>query len=254
MLRSIDVSRAGMLRQQQALDAGAHNIANANTPGFKAIRAALESGDVPSTDPAEVTGTDTPGLQARLNIGRLFTPGPVRATGALTDMAIDGDGFFSVRRPDGATAYTRNGSFSPDAGGRLVDPTGNLLQPGITLPNGATALRIGGDGLVSATLPGGRTEVAGRIALARFTNPHGLTSTADGLYTATAASGAALVSAPGQNGAGDVRTGALEGANTDIADQMTSVMAAQRAFQLNTSAFRMADDMLRLAGGIGSNS
>lgn len=257
MLRAIDLSRAGMLRQGQFLDATAHNIANAATPGFKAIRAALESGDIAPdavTQPSQATGTATPALDARVHTSRLFTQGPVRDTGRLTDFAIIGDGFFAVRRADGTQAYTRNGSFRPDSRGRLTDAAGNLLQPPITIPQGAIALRIEGDGTITAVLPGGRTEQAGQLRLARFANPHGLLVGADGLFTATAASGTPQMSAPSQDGVGMIRSGALEEANTDIAAQMTTLVAAQRAYQLNTAAFRMADEMLRMAGQMGGNA
>lgn len=254
MLRSIDMSRAGMLRQQQYLDATAHNVANAATPGFKAIRAALESGDVnpAATDPAQATGTDVPTLTARVNLGRLFTQGSLRDTGMPTDMAIDGDGFFVVRGADGNDAYTRNGGFRPDAQGRLADAAGNLLQPGVTVPAGAS-VRVGADGTVTAALPDGSTRQVGQVRLAHFANPNGLLAGANGTFTATVASGAAQLATPGQNGAGTVRGGALEQSNADITEQMTSLVAAQRAYQLNTSAFRMSDEMLRMANSLNGN-
>jgi flagellar basal-body rod protein FlgG len=257
MLRSIDLSRAGMLRQGQYLDATAHNLANTATPGFKAIRAALESGDVSpdaNTAPDQATGTATPALSARLNVGRLFTQGSVRDTGRMTDLAITGDGFFTVRRPDGTEGYTRNGALTVDRRGRLADSAGNLLQPALTLPPGATGLRIGASGEVTATMPGGRTEPVGQLRLARFVNPQGLLAGPDGLFSATTASGAPQMAAPGGNGAGTVRSGALEDANSDITEQMTNLVAAQRAYQLNTSAFRMSDEMLRMANQMASNA
>jgi flagellar basal-body rod protein FlgG len=244
-----------MLRQGAYLDATAHNVANAATPGFRAVRAVLESGDIaPATGSDQATGTTTPGLSAKPVLQRLFTQGSVRDTGRMTDLAITGEGFFAVRRPDGSQAYTRNGAFTPDARGRLTDTAGNLVQPPITVPNGALELRITANGTVLALMQDGSSQEAGQLRLARFTNPHGLEAGADGLFTATAASGQAQLFAPGQNGAGNVRTGALEDANSDITDQMTSVLAAQRAFQLNSSAFRMADEMLRLATQMAGNA
>lgn len=255
MLRSIDLNRAGMMRQAAFLDTTAHNVANAATPGFRAVRAVLESGDVAADAGSEqATGTATPGLSAKPVLQRLFTQGSVRDTGQMTDLAIIGDGFFAVRRPDGSQAYTRNGSFNLDARGRLADTSGNLVQPPITLPEGTVGVRVNGSGAVLAVMQDGNTQEAGQLRLARFVNPHGLAAGADGLFTATAASGPAQMLPPGQNGAGNVRTGALEDANTDISDQMTSVLAAQRAFQLNSSAFRMADEMLRLATQMGGNA
>lgn len=255
MLRSIDLSRAGMLRQQQQMDSVAHNVVNANTPGFKELRAALESGDVPPADGAQAAGADiaAPSLDVRLRSGRLLTQGPLRFTGVMTDMAVDGEGFFAVRLPDGSDAYTRNGGFRMDSGRRLTDTAGNLVQPAITVPAGATDLNVGADGTVTTTVPGGSTQTLGRITLARFDNPNALLAGEDGLYRATSTSGPARLTQPGQGGTGAVRGGMLEDANIDMTAQMTSLVRAQRAYQLNTSAFRMADDLLRMANSLQGN-
>jgi flagellar basal-body rod protein FlgG len=255
MLRAIDLSRAAMLRQGQYLDTTANNVSSLGVAGFKAVRAALETGETDANppDPADATGTPAPALTAYLSFNRLFTQGDLHETGVATDMAISGDGFFAVRQADGVEAYTRNGAFRTDSTGRLTDDSGNVLQPGITLPTGTAGLRIAADGTVTAILDGGREQAAGRLQLARFVNANGLLAGANGLFSATAASGPAQVAAPGQNGMGTVRTGVLESANTDITEQMTILMAAQRAYQLNTTAFRNADEMLRLAAQLQSN-
>ncbi|MFN8558719.1 MAG: flagellar hook basal-body protein [Dehalococcoidia bacterium] len=244
MLRSIDLSRAGMLRQQRSLDATAHNIANSATPGFKALRTALESGD---GGPAPVDEASAPALTAYARVGRQLTQGPLRATGMMTDFAVEGEGYFVVRRPDGSAGYTRNGAFHLDAGGQVVDGGGNVVQPATTVPPGATGLRVGADGTVTVSLQGGANQTIGQVRLARFANPHGLAAGADGLFAATPASGAARIVAPGQDGTGRVHAGVLESTNAELSDQLTDMLGAQRAFQLNTSAFRMADDMLRIA-------
>lgn len=248
MLRSIDVSRAGMLRYQQVLEGTAHNVANAATPGFKAVRAALESGDAQAAvDPTGVTGPDTPALSARPVNGRLARQGSIQETGVATDLAISGEGFFVVRRPDGSDGYTRDGRFRADAGGRLADAGGNPLLPALTLPPGATSVRIDASGAVSAAVPGGVAQPVGQIRLARFVNPDGLSAAGDGLFTATAASGLPRFGVGGDAGLGEIRAGALESSNADLTEQMSALVAAQRAYQLNTSAFRMADEMLRMA-------
>jgi flagellar basal-body rod protein FlgG len=252
MLRAIDLSRTAMLRHQQALDTTAHNIANAQTPGFKAVRAAMEGGEAPPVE-ASLTpgGAGSPALPSSVPVSRLLLQGDVRDTGHPTDMAIVGEGFFVVRQPDGTEGYTRNGAFRPDAEGNLVDGAGRRLQPPITVPDGATGLHIARDGAVTAQVDGQAQEI-GRVQLARFTNPHGLLAGPDGVFTATAASGAAVTGAPGESGLGTIQGGALESANSDLTVQMTSMLAAQRAYQLNTSAFRMADEMLRIAGQVGN--
>ena len=250
MLRPIDTSRAGMMRQQQQLDATAHNIANVGTAGFKALRVALESGDTPPPGEAARITADpgTPPLSARVPVSRLFTQGAVKPSESPTDMAIVGDGFFVVRQPNGTEGFTRNGSFRVDSGGALVDGVGLRVEPPVMVPYGAADLRVEVDGRITVQLAPGRREGIGEIRIARFENPAGLVSGADGVFTTTAASGPAQLSRPGENGAGTVRGGALEDANTDISEQMTNLLAAQRAYQMNTSAFRMADDMLRMAG------
>jgi flagellar basal-body rod protein FlgG len=257
MTLPIDTSRAAMLRQQTYLDTVAHNIANVNTAGFKATYAALESGGSPqATDPAETpTSTDTPPLTGQVQTNRRFTQGPLRETGVPTDFAIDGDGFFVLQASDGTTTYTRNGSFRLDSTGQFVDAAGRLLQPPIGVPQNGSDLRVAGDGTVSALLPGtaGRQTI-GQIQLATFSNPNGLLAGADGTYTPTAASGPARLGTPGQGLAGTVRNGTLEGANTDVTEQMTSLLAAQRLYQLNTSAFRMDDQLLGMADQLGSGA
>ncbi len=242
MLRAIDVSRAGMLRQEVRLDVRAHNIANVNTSGFKAFRALLESGPVTPPEPE----APVPPLSGQVPTAAMFGQGPVRETGVPTDLAIDGEGFFIVRRPDGTTAYTRGGAFRRDAQGRLVDAAGNALQ-GVTLPDGAVGLRIAAGGQVLAVMADGRTQDAGQLQLARFLNPQGLLAVGNGLFTETVASGPPQSAPPGQDGMGAVRVGALEAANVDLADEMAGVLAAQRLYQLNTASFRMADEMLHMA-------
>lgn len=242
MLRAIDVSRAGMLRQGSQLDVRAHNIANIGTTGFKAFRALLEGGEVGTPEP----GAPVPPLGGQVPTAVMFGQGPIRETGVPTDLAIDGEGFFIVDRPDGTQAYTRGGAFRGDAQGRLVDAAGNTLQ-GVTLPGGAVGLRIAAGGQVLAVMADGRTQNAGQLQLARFMNPHGLLAIGDGLYVETAASGTARTAPPGQNGMGVVRAGALEASNIELTDEMAGVLAAQRLYQLNSASFRMADEMLRMA-------
>jgi flagellar basal-body rod protein FlgG len=242
MLRAIDISRAGMLRQGSQLDVRAHNIANVTTPGFRAFRALLEGGEAGTPQP----GAPVPPLGGQVPTAAMFRQGPIRETGVPTDLAIDGEGFFIVERPDGTQAYTRGGAFRRDAQGRLVDGAGNALQ-GVTLPDGVVGLRIAAGGQVLAVMADRRTQNVGQLQLARFINPQGLLAMGDGLFVETTASGPVQPAPPGQDGVGVVRAGALEAANADLADEMAGVLAAQRLYQLNTASFRMADEMLRMA-------
>lgn len=254
MALPIDTTRTGMLRQQQYLETVAHNIANVDTPGFKATYAALESGEVPA--PADGSSVDDGAgapLSAQLEANRRFTQGPIRDTGAPTDIAIDGAGFFVLQAADGTTSYTRNGSFRLDSSGRITDTAGRVLQPELVMPSGSGDLRVAPDGTVSAFVPGSAArQTLGRLQLATFPNSNGLLAGADGSFSPTAASGAAQLAAPGQDAAGSVRGGALEGANTDVTAEMTNLLAAQRLYQLNASAFRMADELQGMADQMAS--
>lgn len=248
MLRAIDLTRAGMLRTQAALETHASAISNLQTPGFKFSRAILEAGEAQASGGAPPNGVEVPSLSANVPVQRLFTQGPLRETGNDLDFAIDGDGFFAVQQPDGTPGYTRNGAFRLDDQRRIVDSGGRVLQPGITVPAGATALRIADDGTLSVGLPDRSRRAIGQVQIARFINPAGFVGGTDGVFQATAESGPALVGAPTTDGRGRVRTGVLEDPNTDLSEQMAALTSSQRAYQMNTSAFRMADEMLRMAG------
>ena len=255
MLQSIDISRAGMMRQSSWLDATAGNVANASTPGFKVQQTELESGeDSVAAQPALATGTPTPGLSGFVSLTKLFTQGPIQQTGRNTDLAVSGDGFFQVLNSDGTAGYTRNGAFTFDANGQLTNGNGQVLQPPIALPPGADAasVQVGKDGTVSIAAANGRQNV-GQIQLARFTNPNGLLAGANGVYVATAASGPALTGAAGSPGFGAIVPGALEGSNTDLAAQMAAMIAAERGYQINSSAFKIADEMLGVSSQMGGN-
>lgn len=248
MLRAIDLTRAGMLRIQAALETHAYALSNLQTPGFKFSRAILEAGEAQVTGGTLPDGTQVPSLSANVATRRLFTQGPLRETGAELDFAIDGDGFFVMQGPEGTPGYTRNGAFRLDDQRRVVDSGGRALQPGLALPAGATAPRIAEDGTLTVAMPDRSRRAVGQVQVARFVNPGGLVGGTDGVFQATAESGPALVGGPSTDGRGRVRSGVLEDPNTDLSEQMAALTAAQRAYQMNTSAFRMADEMLRMAG------
>jgi flagellar basal-body rod protein FlgG len=253
MLRAIDLNRAGMLRYQLVFDAHAQNLSNAATPGYKQSRAALETGEAGPADPSQTTAAGVAPLTMPLRLSPLFTQGPISATGTPTDLAIEGEGFFVVRQPDGSEGYTRNGGFQVNAQGQLTDPAGRAVLAGgapVQLPPDAGQFVVASNGTITVVVqavPPRSVELPRRLQLARFENPNGLLRGADGVYTATAASGAPVVGDAGANGLGTVRQGALEGANAELTEQMTSLLAAQRAYQLNATAFRTSDDMLRMA-------
>lgn len=263
MLRALYTSATGMKAQELLIDNTANNLANVNTSGFK--RSHLDFADLlyttqkqPGTDVA--TGQVTPtGLQIGSGVRpvgntKVFTPGSVEQTGNPFDVAIEGDGFFAVQLPNQELRYTRAGAFRIDANGQLVTADGYLMNPPITIQNGVdlSKINIGTDGTVTGIIAGtpDATVNLGQIQLARFTNPAGLSSEGGNLYAATAASGTAILANPGQNGVGFLRQGSLEGSNVEVVTELITLIAAQRAYEINSRAIRAGDQMLSVSTDI----
>ena len=225
---------AGMAAQQRRLEAVANDLANLNTHGYKHARVSFRD----LVYNAAGTGA---GSAAEIS-GRSFSQGSLEQTGQPFDLAIDGEGFFQVRRPDGTLALTRDGSFHVDARGQVVTAGGAKLVPPITLPKGVSAgdVRIAADGTVSA----GNRRI-GHIQVVQVASPESLEPAGESMFRLTAASGA-------PRGAGDARLiqGSLEGSNVDMGDAMVDMMDSQRAFQLTSRAIQMQDQMLEVANGV----
>ena len=254
MLRALYTAATGMQAQQLNIDTIANNIANVNTTGFKQGRAEFQDllyQNVRTAGTASSSSTTYPiGLQLGLGTrpvatAKLFSQGDFQQTGNPLDLVIQGQGFFQVRTPNGETAYTRDGTFHLNAQGGVVTADGNVLEPQITIPQGAQNIVIGADGTVSVTLAGQTaSQTVGTLQLATFQNPAGLTPAGSNLYMATTASGDPITAAPGQNGVGTINQGFLEQSNVDIVQEMVNMIVAQRAYEVNSKAIRTADDML----------
>ena len=251
-------SASGMMAQQTRIDAIAHNLANVNTTGFKRSRVTfedmlyetLQGSGIVNFDNAETVAPVQIGRGVRLaTIQRIHTQGAANPTQRPLDLAIEGEGFFQVQRPDGSTAYTRDGSFSLSDTGTLVTHSGYTVYPGVTVPPEATGIAISPSGIVSAILNGGGVTPIelGRIELARFANPTGLLSLGENLYAETVASGAALRGLAQEDGFGRVMQGMLEASNVEIVQEMVEMIAAQRAYEVNSRAIKAADEMLESA-------
>jgi flagellar basal-body rod protein FlgG len=161
-------------------------------------------------------------------------------------VAIQGDGFFKILMPDGTFSYTRDGSFKMDAQGRVVQAEGYVVQPGITIPQNASGLAITSQGQVSVTLPGSTTStVLGQLTLTRFTNNAGLQANGDNMYTATPASGTPQDGLPATEGAGTILQGSLEQSNVEAVTEISNLIAAQRAYEMNSKVITAADQMLQ---------
>ena len=239
MLEGLYSAAAGMTAQQQRMDTLANDVANVNTTGYKHTRVAFR--DLLYTQ--DRAGVVSSGAGAAATpVGRGFAQGALRETGSKLDVAIEGDGFLQVRRADGTTALTRDGSLRLDPNGRLTTQRGELLQPAITVPAGTNEadISIAADGTVSAA-----NRQLGRIQLVTVRAPQALQSAGESLFVATAASGPAQAMP-----AGRMVQGALESSNVDIADAMTQMMESQRSFQMASKAVQMQDQILQIANQV----
>jgi flagellar basal-body rod protein FlgG len=254
MIRALYSSATGMKAQETLLDVTANNLANVNTNGFK--RSNVNFADLMYTTVRQPGADRSAGQPAPigLQIGsgvrpvgttKLFTPGTFEQTANATDIAIEGSGFFKVTLPNGDPRYTRDGAFHPDANGRLVTADGFILDGDITIPQdiSPTSISVGVDGTVSA-LQNGALITLGQIQLYRFSNPAGLSSAGNNLYSITPASGQEVASIPGNDGLGPLRQGFLERSNVEVVTELISLITAQRAYEVNARAIRAGDEML----------
>jgi len=255
MIRSLWIAKTGMEGQQTKLDSVTNNLANVGTNGFKRAGVVFEDlmyQNLRQSGAAAGEGTVLPtGLQVGLGVraaatSRTFTQGALSQTGNTYDVAIQGQGFFQVQMPDGTTAYTRDGGLQVDANGQLVTGAGDPVQPPVTIPATAQNVTIAKDGTVSALLPGQTTPtVVGQLQTAGFVNPAGLMPLGGNLFAETAASGAPNVGAPNANGLGPLQQGMLEGSNVNVVEELVTMIATQRAYELNSKAISTSDQMLQ---------
>ncbi len=255
MNSSMRTSATGMIAQQHMIDVIANNLANVNTTGFKRSRVAFEDLLYETVQGARVVNYQSSETAAPMQIGkgvkvgaimRVHSQGAPEQTERPLDVAIDGEGFFQVQRPDGSTAYTRDGSFTISDTGALITSGGYQLLPGVSVPKDVSSISISPTGVVSV-LGGGSTTPTeiGTIELARFLNPNGLQAVGENEFIETEASGEPIVGNPQEDGFGRLMQGALEASNVEIVQEMTDMIAAQRAYEINAKAVRAAEDMLQ---------
>jgi flagellar basal-body rod protein FlgG len=259
-MRALFSAATGMEAQQFAMDTISNNLANVNTTGFRRNEARFQDLVYQQLDsPGSPVGASVVPVGQDVGLGvkvgsseKIFTQGTLQETDNPLDLAIQGDGFFQVTRPDGTTAYTRDGAFKRDANGAIVTASGDFLQPQITIPQNAQSLQVGQDGTVTAMVPGSNTpQQLGQIQIARFVNPAGLSPASGGnLYTQTAASGAPIVTQPGLNGAGSLQGGYLENSNVQIVQEIVNMIVAQRAYEANSKSITASDEMLQTANQV----
>ncbi|MCG8606980.1 flagellar basal-body rod protein FlgG [bacterium] len=260
MIRALRTASLGMNAQSLKLDNIANNMANSNTTGYK--RTTIEFQDLfyQTFRPAGVTDQLNTELPTELQIGhgnrpvasiKNFSQGNVSSTENPLDLALNGDGFFQIQRPDGTIAYTRDGNFALSSNGEIVNAVGLLLEPQISVPQDAKSITISQDGIVSVFIDGTiEPEEIGQIELARFINPGGLKNIGGNLYLATAASGDPNLANPASSGFARVMQGYLEDSNVEIVQEMVGLIVAQRAFDINSKAVRTAEQMMDIASGL----
>jgi len=237
--------------QQVRIDVIANNLANLGTTGFKAARPLFEDLLYETVRPPAGEGDSPTGLQfgrgARVvATERQFTPGTIRQTERPFDLALSGRGFLAVSQLNGDIAYTRDGSLRIDQNGNLVNGSGLLLDPPITVPPDALDILITQEGVVQARQPGATAlTTVGNIQLHSFPNETGLLGIGGNLYVESEASGTATTGTPGQDGLAVVIQGALEEANVNIAEELVNLILAQRAFEANTRVISTSDEILR---------
>ncbi|MEL0217557.1 MAG: flagellar basal-body rod protein FlgG [Gammaproteobacteria bacterium] len=255
MNQSLWIAKTGLDAQQTKLSTIANNLANASTAGFKKSRAVFEDllyQNVRQVGAQSSADTQLPsGLMLGLGVRtvateKLFNQGNLVETGNAFDMAIEGRGFFEVLMPDGSQAFTRDGSFQVDAQGQLVTSSGFVVQPAITIPEGAQSISVAGDGTVSVVIPGSSiaTQV-GNLQVTDFINPAGLQPLGKNLFAETASSGTPSAGNPGLNGLGTVMQGFIESSNVNVVEELVNMIETQRAYEINSRAISTSDQMLQ---------
>lgn len=253
-MRSLSIASTGMLAQQTNVDVISNNIANMNTTGFKRQRAEFQDLLYENIKrPGGATGPDTKapsGIQIGSGVKtggvyRIQQQGALQQTDNRYDVAITGRGYFQITLPSGDTAYTRDGSFGISDQGELVTQDGFPVQPGITIPQNAIDVTISKTGEVQVTVSGDpQPQTVGQLELATFINDAGLEAKGDNLFLETSASGQPNVAAPGEPGFGTLTQGFVEASNVNAVAEITALITAQRAYEMNSRVVKTADEML----------
>jgi len=248
------VAKTGLDAQQTRMAVISNNLANVNTTGYKRSRAVFEDLLYQNVRQAGSQSSQDTTLPSGLSLGtgvrtvateKLFTQGNLTQTGNPLDLAIQGRGFFQIQQPDGTVAYTRDGSFQVDAQGQIVNSSGYVLQPAITIPSGTQSISIGTDGVVSVVTSSSSTPTqVGTIQLADFINPAGLQSIGNNQYLETVASGSPQAGNAGLNGLGTLAQSSLESSNVNVVEELVDMIETQRAYEMNSKAIQTSDQML----------
>jgi flagellar basal-body rod protein FlgG len=254
-MRALYTAATGMAAQELNVQVISNNIANLRTTGFKRQRAQFQdllyetlkqAGTATSDQNTMVPSSVQLGSGVKTaSTARVMTQGTLTQTEKQYDVAIRGEGFLQVTLPDGRTSYTRDGSLELDGTGQLVTHDGYLVQPTIVVPSTATSVTISSTGLVQASITGQTApQTLGQLTMAHFINKEGLDAIGDNLFVETAASGPPITGNPGADGLGNLQQGYLEEANVNAVTEISSLIAAQRAYEMNAKVVTAADQML----------
>lgn len=255
-MRSLSIGATGMLAQQLNVEVISHNIANMNTTAYQRRRAEFQDllyqnqrrVGSPSSDADTIVPS---GVQIGLGVKtaavyRITEQGNLALTENPLDLAINGNGYYQITLPNGQTAYTRAGSFQLDADGDMVTADGFEVQPGLTIPQNAIAITINASGEVLVSLDGQtQPQNVGQLELANFVNEAGLLAIGDNLFLETPASGAPITGTPGSIGFGQIQQGFLETSNVNVVDEITNLISAQRAYEMNSKVIETSDQMMQ---------
>ena len=261
-MRALSIAATGMAAQQTNVETIANNLANMNTTGFKEQRAEFQdllyqNIQTPGAQTSD-QGTYAPnGIQIGAGVRtaaiyRITTQGDLQSTGNPYDVAVQGPGYFRIQQADGTDAYTRSGNFSLSPQGQFVTQDGLVVQPGIAIPQNTISVTINAQGQVNATVAGNTTpQTVGQLELTRFPNEAGLNAIGSNLYLETPASGSPQAGVPGSVGYGTIQQGYLETSNVNSVDEITALITAQRAYEMNSKVISAADQMLQQAARLG---
>ncbi len=254
-MRSLSIGATGMLAQQLNVEVISHNIANMNTTSYQRRRAEFQDLLYQNlrrvgSDSSDASTTVPVGVQVGLGVKtaavyRITEQGNLTLTENPLDVAINGEGYFRITLPSGDTAYSRAGSFQLDGDGDVVNVDGFTVQPGLTVPSNAVDISINASGEVLVSLDGVTAPSnIGQLELARFPNDAGLLAIGDNLFLETPASGGATVAAPGTAGFGTIQQGFLETSNVNVVEEITNLITAQRAYEMNSQVIETSDQMM----------
>jgi flagellar basal-body rod protein FlgG len=254
-MRSLDIAGTGMQAQQTNVEVISNNIANMTTTGFKRSRGEFQDLIYQNLRRVGANSSDTGTLVpsgAQIGLGvktaaiyRITEQGNLQQTNNTLDLAIQGAGYFEVTLPSGDTAYTRDGTMALSDAGEIVTADGYVVQPGLTIPTNAQSIAINSAGQVQVTIAGQtQATTVGQLQLAMFPNEVGLQAEGQNLFVETAASGNAVTGTAGSNGFGNVQQGFVETSNVNVVTEITNLISAQRAYEMNSKVITSSDEML----------